>query len=107
MNPVCPKSGNRVRPATANSRLLHFGEKSHEASVLDRDGELALILGAGAGDGTRGDLAIGSDELAKDFVFLVRSLGYKCRKATRIPHYTYKGEYKDGARSHRIRISSF
>ena len=71
MNPVCPKSGNRVRPATANSRLLHFGEKSHEASVLDRDGELALILGAGAGDGTRGDLAIGSDELAKELSIFV------------------------------------
>ena len=71
VNPVCPKSENRVRPTTTAGVLLHLGEKTHEASVLNRNGELALILGAGAGRGARGDLSVGRDEPLEELHILV------------------------------------
>ena len=54
-----------------NSFLFNFGEKTHEAGVFDRHGELTLILGAGAGAGTRGDFSIRGDEAAKEFHILI------------------------------------
>ena len=52
-------------------RLLHFGKQTHETRVFDRNGELALILGAGAGRGTRGDFSVGRDEPLKELHILI------------------------------------
>ena len=61
--------------------LLNFGEKTHEAGVLDRHGELTLMFGTGAGDGTRGDLAVGRDESLKGFhIFVVNVLDVVLRE---------------------------
>ena len=62
---------NRSRPDTACSGLLDVGKKAHEAGILDGDGELALILGAGAGDDARGDLAVGANEAGEKLRILV------------------------------------
>ena len=57
---------------SAPSRLLDVGKQTHEAGVLNRRGDLALILGAGASDGTRGDLAVGSNEARESLdIFVV------------------------------------
>ena len=58
-------------PTTTARVLFHLGEKTHEASVLTRNGELALILGAGAGRGARGDLSVGRDEPLEELHILV------------------------------------
>ena len=47
-----------------------------------------------------------SKQLAEDVVFLIRSLGEKAVLCSpKIPHYTYKGEYKTGRDSYRVQIT--
>ncbi len=45
-----------------------------------------------------------SPQLARDVRFLVQSLGGVVTEATRVTKYTYKGEKKDGRRSHRLNV---
>ena len=66
------QTGRRREPRDKRIPLLNFGEKAHKAGVFDRNGKLALILGAGAGLRTRGDLSVGRDEPLKEFhIFVV------------------------------------
>ena len=63
MNPVCPEYNK--------ASLLNDWEKTHIASILDRNRKFTLIFGARAGDGTRGNLAIGRNEFLEGFDILI------------------------------------
>ena len=69
--------GIKKHSARGQSALCRFllvgnvGEKSHGSCSLDSDGELALVLSAGAGDSLGEDLGALGDQLAKSCSFLV------------------------------------
>ena len=71
------------------SRLLDLGEQSHVPGVLDRGGELTLILGTGAGHRARSDLSIGRDELREGFhVFVIDVLDVVLLEVADLPART-------------------
>lgn len=76
------------------------------APLKDR---VALLQGLmdsdGSTDGHSQEYSTSSEELAHDFIELVRSLGGKVSLNDRIPHYTYKGKRREGRRSYRVHIS--
>src|SRR5213080_1404764 len=69
----------RPRPATSRVRISFIGspgrrgvgQQSHLAGVLDRLGDLALLLRGDAGDPAGADLAAVGDELAEQVRVLV------------------------------------
>ena len=54
-----------------HSLRRHVRQQSHEPRALDRDSELALILGSDAGALARQDAAVRVEELTEDFRVLV------------------------------------
>jgi len=82
--------------ASANDRLELL------RGLLDTDGYVIVNY---SGRGAAVEYTTSSEQLAKDVVFLVRSLGALCSEAEpRIPKYTYKGEKKNGLISYRMNI---
>lgn len=70
---------------------------------------LELLRGLLDTDGTVGknraiSFSSSSEKLSKGVQYLVRSLGGIAKISTRIPHYTYKGERKEGRLDHRVYI---
>lgn len=78
-----------------------------EGSLQQR---LAIIQGLLDTDGTvskpSGSISYctTSKKLAEDMQYLVRSVGGMARIYTKIPHYSYKGEYKEGRLAYIVRI---
>ena len=66
--------------------------------LMDTDGSISE-------KGGHCEFSTASEWLAKDVLELVRSLWGVSSIKSRIPHYDYKGERKEGARSYRMRVS--
>ncbi len=91
------------------------GKKSTEKFIPDRykfagvEHRIALLQGLLDTDGyARGcslEYSSSSLRLAQDVQFLVESLGGKAHMAEKTPHYTHRGEYRQGAPSYRLCIS--
>ncbi len=91
------------------------GKKSTEKFIPDRykfagvEHRIALLQGLLDTDGyARGcslEYSSSSPRLAQDVQFLVESLGGKAHMAEKTPHYTHRGEYRQGAPSYRLCIS--
>lgn len=69
----------------------------------------AYLRGLFSGDGTvskKGQVEYdtSSPALARDVSILLTALGYEHSVSSRIPHFTYKGERKAGARAYRVRL---
>jgi len=91
------------------------GKKSTQKFIPDRykfagvEHRIALLQGLLDTDGhARGcslEYSSSSPRLAQDVQFLVESLGGKAHMAEKTPHYTHRGEYRQGAPSYRLHIS--
>jgi len=66
------------------------------AGLVDSDGYIS----------TGGDISIStsSEQMAKDIQEIVWSIGGIAKITSKIPHYTYKGEYKAGLRNYNVSI---
>jgi len=67
--------------------------------LLDTDGSV------GCQPGSTLEFSTASERLAMDVVFLVQSLGGTATVRSRVPHYTYRGERRDGRLSYRIHFT--
>lgn len=76
--------------------------------LLDTDGSVVIDATKPKRDGTiasgKIEFTTVSEQLAKDVVYLVRSLGGIAKCVSRITNYTYNGEVKRGRLSYRIYI---
>lgn len=63
--------------------------------LMDTDGTICK-------DGVKVEFSTVSEQLAKDTLFLVRSLGGRGKIYERTTNYTYKGEKKQGRKSYRV-----
>lgn len=96
----------------ALAQLTLRGHKSTEKFIPKEylfssvENRIALLQGLMDTDGscsrTTVEYSTSSPQLAKDFRFLVESLGGTCTTSSRIPNYTYRGENRQGARSYRL-----
>lgn len=92
-----------------------MGLRSYEKFIPDvyfngsTEQRLELLRGLLDTDGTVGkakcvSFSSSSEKLSKGVQYLVRSLGGIAKISTRIPHYTYKGERKEGRMDYRVLI---
>ena len=86
-------------------------EKKIPVVYLDasRSQRLALVQGLLDTDGTTGKLGdisfcTTSIIMARQFQYLIRSLGGICYMSSKIPHYTYNGERKIGRRAYTLSV---
>ena len=105
-----------TNPVTVALRKLNLmGHRSESKFIPKRylfasvKSRIALLQGLLDTDGTigkRGHISYStiSEQLAKDVVELVQSLGGIVKLATRIPRYTHNGEKRDGQLAYRLHI---
>lgn len=115
---TCKKSGGiNKNPLTVILKNLGiYGEKSIDksipkdflfSSIENRKNLLQGLLdtdGYNMGNGIF-EYSTSSEKLAKDFLFLVRSLGISAKITDRIPKFTYNGCIKEGHKSYRIYLN--
>lgn len=73
--------------------------------LMDTDGTVEMTTRMdGKRKGSTPSFSSTSKNLAESVQYLVRSLGGIAKLSTRVPHYTYKGEYKEGKLDYRVII---
>lgn len=65
--------------------------------LLDTDGSVSSCYQI--------EFSTSSEQLARDVQALVQSLGGTARRSSRLPHYHYRGQRREGQRSYRINIA--
>lgn len=109
-----------IPKTSLNTELRNLGLNGHRSyekfipdayKYNDINTRLAVLQGLFDSDGNinkgKYEYSTSSKRLAYDFVEIVQSLGGMAKVVKRTPHFTYKGEYKQGRVSYRIHFKLY